>query len=58
MVTEWLIKKNYNVKKFGEPTWQWLVKAVGEPAGGGDMALARNMTRRHKARGRSSGYTL
>ena len=56
VVTEWLIKKNYNVKKFGEPTWRWLVKAVGDPAGGADMALARDMTRRHKAGGVSGGY--
>ena len=49
--TEWL-KRNYNVKKFGEPTWQWLVKAVGDPAGGANMALARDIAKRHKA-GRS-----
>ena len=50
MVTEWL-KRNYNVEKFGEPTWQWLVKAVGDPAGGANMALARDISRRHKAAG-------
>ena len=55
MATEWL-KRNYKVEKFGEPTWQWLVEAVGEPAGGADMALARKIARRHKARGMSSGY--
>ena len=54
VVTEWL-KKNYNVKRFGEPTWQWLVKAVGDPAGGADMGLAKKIARRHKARGMSSG---
>ena len=48
MVTEWL-KRNYNVKKFGEPTWQWLVEAVGDPAGGANTALARKIGRRHKA---------
>ena len=47
---EWL-KRNYNVKKFGEPTWQMLVKAVGDPAGGANMALARNLARKHKAKG-------
>ena len=52
VLTEWL-KKNYNVKRFGEPTWQALVKAVGDPTGGANMALARDMARRHKARGES-----
>ena len=55
MATEWL-KRNYKVEKFGEPTWQRLVEAVGDPAGGGDMALARKIARRHKARGMSCGY--
>ena len=39
------------MEKFGEPTWQWLVKAVGDPAGGANMALARDISRRHKAAG-------
>ena len=50
ILTEWL-KRNYNVKRFGEPTWQWLVKAVGDPAGGAHTALARDIARGHKARG-------
>ena len=57
MVTEWL-KKNYDVERFGEPTWQWLVDAVGDPAGGAHMALAKNIARRHKLRGVLSGYTV
>ena len=55
MVTEWL-KRNYKVENFGPPTWHWLVQVVGDQAGGGDMALARKIARRHKARGMSSGY--
>ena len=51
MVTEWL-KRNYNVKRFGEPTWQRLVEAVGHPAGGGNTAVARDIARRHKAGGK------
>ena len=50
MVIEWL-KRNYNVRKFGEPTWQKLVQAVGHPAGGANMALAREIARRHRAGG-------
>ena len=50
MVRDWLMR-NYNVKRFGEPTWQNLVEAVGHPAGGANMALARKIARKHKARG-------
>ena len=57
MVTEWLRRK-YNVKRFGEPTWQKLVEAVGHPAGGANMALARDIARKHKAGGMFSRYTL
>ena len=31
-----------------EPTWQWLVDAVGDPAGGGHMPLAKDIAKRHK----------
>ena len=40
--------RNYNVERFGEPTWQQLVEAVGHPAGGANMALARNIATKHK----------
>ena len=50
MITEWL-KKNYNIRKFGEPTWRWLVEAVCDPAGGANVALSRGIAQRHKARG-------
>ena len=52
VVKEWL-KRNYNVERFGEPTWQWLVKVVGDPAGGADKALARHIATRHMATGMS-----
>ena len=51
MVTEWL-KRNYNVKRFGKPTWQRVVEVVGHPAGGANMALASEIARRHKAGGK------
>ena len=51
MVTEWL-RRNYNVKKFSEPTWQKLVEAVAHPAGGANKALARDIARKHKAGGK------
>ena len=50
MVREWLMR-NYNVKRFGEPTWQQLVEAVSHPAGGANMTLAREIARTHKAGG-------
>jgi len=50
MVKEWL-KRNYNVGKFGEPTWQRLVDVVNSPAGGANRALAIDISRRHKAGG-------
>ena len=43
--------RKYNVQRFGEPTWQRLVKAVGYSAGGANMSLARKIARRHKAGG-------
>ena len=53
MLTKWL-KRNYNVTRFGEPTWQWLVDVVGDSAGGAHMVLARDIARRYKLRGMSS----
>ena len=38
MVKEWL-KRNYNVEKYGEPTWQRLVEVVVHPAGGANPGL-------------------
>ena len=54
MVTEWL-DRNYNVKRFGEPTWQHLVEAVGHPAGGASVALAREIAGNHKGEGTLCG---
>ena len=56
-MTEWL-NRNYNVKRFGEPTWRRLVEAVGDPAGGANMSLARDMAGRHKAGSELSGMQV
>ena len=53
MVAEWL-ERRYNVMRFGEPTWQRLVEAVGDPTGGDNMALAREIASRHTIRGMST----
>ena len=46
-VLESWLKRNYDVKKFGPPTWRWLVEIVADPAGGSDKALADEIARRH-----------
>ena len=40
MLTLWL-NKSYNIGKFGEPSWELLAKAVGDPAGGNNPALGK-----------------
>ena len=42
MLTLWL-KKNYNTERFGEPSWELLAAAVGDPAGGNNPALGEKM---------------
>ena len=48
VIMQWL-KQNYNVPKFGEPTWRMFVKAVAQRSGGGDRALARRIAKNHPA---------
>ena len=59
IVKEWL-KRNYNVEKFGQPTWQRLVEVVVHPAGGANTALAVEIAIKHKVGGMYtlSGYIL
>ena len=47
VLTQWL-KKTYNVKRFGEPSWELLVKAVSDQAGGNDRALAEKIAQNHQ----------
>lgn len=46
VVRSWL-KREYNVKKFGEPSWQALVQVVANPAAGNDPKLALEIARKH-----------
>lgn len=46
MATEWL-KRNYNVERFGKPSWKKLVEAVEAKSGGHNTALAQDIARRH-----------
>ena len=46
VVEDWL-KKMYNTEKYGNPSWQALVRAVASPTGGADQALAQVIAERH-----------
>ena len=46
VIVKWL-QKCYNYQKFGSPTWKMLVKAVGDPAGGNNIALAETIAKKH-----------
>ena len=46
VIDEWL-KRNYNVQRFGEPTWQLLAEAVRHEAGGAHSGLADEITRKY-----------
>ena len=46
VLQEWL-KQNYNTDKHGLPTWQKLVEAVDNPAGGNNHVLAKAIASEH-----------
>ena len=46
MLSKWL-QKSYNYAKYGPPTWRLLVKAVGDPFGGSNCALAETIANKH-----------
>ena len=41
------VKRNYNVERFGEPTWRAVVKVVAHPAAGDNCALALSIAEQH-----------
>lgn len=47
VLTQWL-KKTYNIERFGDPSWKLLVKAVSDPAGGSNRALAEAIAQKHQ----------
>ena len=49
MLTCWL-KRNYDVERFGEPSWRAVVKAVACPAAGDNHALALNIAKQHSGK--------
>ena len=50
VLAEWL-NKAYNVQRFGQPSWQLLVWAVRDQAGGDNQALADTMAAKYGGRG-------
>ena len=54
MLTCWL-NRNYNVERFGEPTWQTVVKVVAHPAAGDNCALALRIAKQHSGNSSHSG---
>ena len=44
----WL-KKQYNVERFGPPTWRMLVEAVNKRSGGNNQELAKQIALNHPA---------
>ena len=49
VLVKWL-RKNYNFQKYGHPSWRYLVKAVGDPSGGNDCALAETIGKNHTSK--------
>ena len=47
MVLKKWLQKSYSYDKYGPPTWRMLVKAVGDPLGGDDCALAETIANKH-----------
>ena len=47
MLTCWL-KRNYDVERFGEPTWRAVVKVVADPVAGDNYALALSIAGKHQ----------
>ena len=46
VLVKWL-QKDYNHSRHGPPTWRSLVKAVDNPAGGNNCALAEAVAKKH-----------
>ena len=49
MLTCWL-KRSYDVKRFGEPTWRAVVKVVADPAAGDNHAHALSIAGKHRGK--------
>lgn len=50
VASNWL-KRNYSVRRFGEPTWRKLVEMIGSPMAGNNLNHARNVAEEHPLAG-------
>ena len=57
VLTCWL-NRNYNVERFGEPTWRAVVKVVAHPAAGDNCALALRIVKQHSLTGNALNNRL
>lgn len=46
VLKEWL-RRNYDVARFGEPSWRKVVEALASPAAGNNKALALSIASEH-----------
>ena len=53
----WL-RRQYNVEKYGHPTWQRLREAVDSPSGGDNPALAEKIAKKYLISGMSHHSNL
>ena len=51
----WL-HQNYNVKRFGVPSWRKVVEVVNKSTGGNNHALAKRIAAKHQGGYRIAGY--
>ena len=49
VLDNWL-NRNYNVTKFGEPSWRRVVEVVADPAAGDNVVLARSIATAHSCK--------
>jgi hypothetical protein len=53
IIDTWLMKKDYNTKRFGQPTWKAIVEAVAHSGGGNHRGLAMEIAKRHPGKARA-----
>jgi len=47
VILSWLQKSGYDYRRYGPPTWEWVVEAVRKPAGGNLPELAKKIAAKH-----------
>ena len=52
ILSRWL-KRQFNVQKYGEPTWKSLIAAVAHRNGGNNAVLAMKLADKHKGNSNS-----